>query len=298
MVKEMMRKAVLTLCFFPLALAAEPCEGISELRQACRSERYEEPSPTILKSADKLFSKLFSGEEDLAAIKALSLELPFDLVEVSRAGESFLVLKESGRPKKGWGVYVFRRKNHVPVVIEAPHSFDDLYTGDLTELLFLESRAHAAAWNTAPRSVKIPGKAETADLAHLPDSIFHSFTRALAAAHPRGILLQLHGFDRNDRASDRGMKSDIILSDGTRAPPEWLFQMKPCLERELSEGVSVFPRDVAELGAMTNTHKKLLQGLGHHGFLHLEMSLPLRRQLKSSAELRKALWRCVPEKQP
>ena len=295
MAKEMVHNIGMALFFFPFTVLA-PAESISELRQSCRTDRYEEPSPENLKAADRLFAKLFSGDSAIAAITAISMELHLEIVEVSGAGENFFVLKESGS-KKGWGMYVFRRKNYVPVALEAPHSFDDVGTGDLTELLFLESRAHAAAWNTAPRSATIAGRTETADLAHLPDSVFHSFTRALASTHPQGIVLQLHGFDRTERASDKGMKSQIILSNGTRLPPDWLLQMKPCLETGLSEAVSVFPRDVAELGAMTNTHKKLLQSLGHHGFVHLEMGLPLRRQLKCSAELRKALWRCIPEKQ-
>ena len=82
----------------------------------------------------------------------------------------------------------------LPLAIEAPHSYDDLHTGDLAETLFLESHAAAAAWDTVSRSLRVEGKKETAE----------------------------------------SSQSVFVLSDGTRSPPTWLLQGKQCLHIEIS----------------------------------------------------------------
>jgi hypothetical protein len=268
------------------------------MRLKSAAGRYVEPRKEELELAEKLFAGLFSSKPRLNEISGLARELGFELIPVREAGEDLLVLREMESDRRGRGMYVYRIERSVPVAVEAPHSNDDLYTGILAEKLFLETRACAAAWNTVRRDQPIEGKKAESDLAHLSESIFLAFTRAFASAHPEGVLVQLHGFSRTERKSSAGSQSDAILSGGTESPASWILTTAQCLRDRWGGRFLVYPRDVNELGATTNSEMKALRSLKHGGFLHLEMCLELRRRLKSSAEARKAFWRCLPEKQP
>jgi hypothetical protein len=260
---------------------------------------YTEPRKEELAVAEKVFAGLFSAKRNLKEISDLAREIRFELTSFNEGGEELLALREMESDRRGRGMYVFRTENPIPLAIEAPHSDDDLHTGLLAELCFLETRAAATAWNTVRRDQPFDaGTKAEADLAHLPDSVFVAFTRAFAAAYPKGVLLQLHGFSKTERKSAAGSQADAILSGGTESPAAWIVDAAACLKERCGGVFSVYPRDVKELGATTNSEMKALRKVGHAGFLHVEMCLELRRRLKSSVELRKAFWRCLPEKQP
>jgi hypothetical protein len=269
-------------------------ETIERARRESRSEEYVPPAPEAIALATRLFEGLFRAGEDAARLSPLAREAGLELVEAADRGEVFLVVREPAGARHGRGFFAFRRGAARPIVFQAPHSRDDLLTGPLATRLLRESGAAAAAWSTAPRTARTRDPAEPADLARLSESLLGSFTRAFAAVHPKGTVVQLHGFDGEARRSSASAGWRVVLSGGTRSPPEWLLASAPCLEAVLGERVAVFPRDTRELGGTTNAQGKLLRSLGHAGFLHVEMDLETRRRLHEAGALRSALVRCLP----
>ncbi len=300
----MNRSIHLAFLLAPLLGCGVAAQNLGDLRRLGAAGRYVEPGKEELSLAEKLFAELFSGGKDTPRVSELAKRLGFELKTVREAGEEIIVIRETDSHRRGRGMYAFRTKDAAPLVVEAPHSEDDLHTGFLAEAFFLETRAAAVAWNTVPRDQPVEGDARgargraAADMAHLPDSVFLAFTRAFAAAHPGGVLVQLHGFAKAERRTEAGAFSDAILSCGTSSPPSWISAAALCLKEQAGARVSVYPWDVSELGATTNVHAKALERARHGGFLHVEMCLELRKRLKAGAGLRKALWRCLPEKQP
>ncbi len=289
------RIAQIVVLFLSTSASAET---LSELLAKGSGGKYVEPRKEEIAIAEKVFHEVFSPTRSLPRISALGAEIGFEVLSVHGASEEFLFLREVDSDRRGRGMYVFRTRPTSQLVVEAPHASDDLHTGLLAELLFRETGAVAAAWNTVGRDELVEGTREQADLAHLPESVFVAFTRAFAAAYPGGILLQLHGFARSQRKSEAGARSDAILSNGTRSPPRWLSSTAERFQAKYGGKFLVYPRDVKELGATTNSQMKALREVGHTGFLHLEMCLELRQRLKANEETRRVFWSCLPDKRP
>ncbi|HVR74433.1 MAG TPA: hypothetical protein VMT52_08885 [Planctomycetota bacterium] len=290
---EVTRSTTVILLFFALPLAG--AETLGSARKDARCTEYDPPGAEELRNAEKLFAAAFSPATEISALTRLARGIDLEILPIVREDDEIIVLREAPHALRGRGFFAFRRKDARPLALQAPHSWEDLHTGLIAEMLFLESHAAASAWNTAPRSTAVKGENRLADLAHLPDSLLHAFTRAFASAYPRGTLLQIHGFDAGKRATREGSGSAVILSDGTKSPPIWVLDAAECLEVALSERVSVYPRHVKELGATTNTQGKVFQEIGHAGFLHVEMDLELRRRLKETEKLRNAFLQCMPD---
>ena len=153
--------------------------------------------------------------------------------------------------------------------------------------LFGQGGVRAGAWNTVRRS--------GGDLAHLPASYLQAFTRAFAATHRRGLLVQLHGFETSKRTSEAGAAADMIVSNGTREPPLWLLAVARGFRDGVARKVKVYPNDIKELGGTTNAQANLLRDLGHDGFLHVDMSQGLRKQLRDDQSLREVFLKCLTE---
>ena len=261
-------------------------ESLADLWAAARGkENFQQPDRAELRAAEDLFRRTLDGKEGTEALRQAWRELHWDYLPVRDGGADLVVVRELPEHRTGRGFYAFRR-GHVPAIaLEAPHGTDDLHTGRIALALFGQGETAAGAWNTVPRA--------GGDLAHLPDSYFQAFTRAFAAAHPHGLIVQLHGFEAAKRTSAAGMQADAIASNGTRQPPGWLLAVGQGLRASCTDTVKVYPIDIRELGGTTNAQAQLLQGLGHDGFLHVEMSLAFRQRLREEPKLREDFLKCI-----
>jgi hypothetical protein len=354
----------------PLAASPPESPGESALRAARaarRSESYVEPSADELALAERLFALLLrrGGRPEAAGeiddlVRRLGLEIalvplsarpgptpgvaagpagpacaPTDSLKESSKENDIIIVTEAPGQARGWGVYAFRSGPSAPQLVQAPHAETDLGTGRLLERFFLEGRAAAAAWSSAPRRARVapsrggggaaawstasrrarvaPSRGEAdgaergapepeapADLAHAERSLFQALTRAFASVHPRGLVIQLHGFDRSARASAAAAAADAIVSAGALPPPAWLVRLDRALDEALGPEFTVleFPDEVSELGATRNAQGRLLSELSRAGFLHVELSLSFRRELAADTALRRRFWACVPEEVP
>lgn len=247
--------------------------------------RYRAPTQPELQRAEALFRQTLLGQGTTQELQQAWATLGIELVQIHGGGEDWWVLQEQPEHKTGRGFYVFRLAEAKALVIQAPHSGADRYTGEITLSLLREGAAKAAAWRTLPR--------QQADLAHLEATYFQAFTRAFAQAFPSGTVMQLHGFEQEKREGRSAGDADIVLSNGTRTPPERLRQIGQCWHRTLGVIVKLYPDDVKDLGATANAQAMLLHGMGYPGFLHIEMSTLVRERLQQRKHERAIFLQCL-----
>ncbi|WP_427969093.1 hypothetical protein [Altererythrobacter sp.] len=243
-----------------------------------------------LEQGKAMFAAMLSGDRDRVAPEMFGLH-----AKRAPNGWEGVVLAEPKGDCAGRGVYLMREGETAPLAITAPHRGSDRHTGTLAAQLFLETQAQAAAWNSAPRRVS-DSCAHAIDLARAPDHLFSAFALGFAKAQPRGLIVQLHGFDGDRRKSEAARTAGMIVSNGTQVPDRRLLDLADCLSLALDpQRVLVYPNETGELGALTNAQGQLLHDAGFGGFVHLEISGPLRARLIGDETLRSRLASCLLE---
>ncbi len=274
--------------------------SIEDLLEAARQGAVFRPSDAVeLARAEVLFGRILDGSADgkemLSALKSEWNGLGYRLETVSAGGKSFLALLEKPSHRRGRGFFLFPLRPAGDLLLQAPHGFKDLYTGEIGVKLFPAGRFAGAAWNTVSRYETEEGGRGTADLSDRTDTLFAALARAFAERYPEGHVVQLHGYARGKRDSLSGRVSDMILSNGTHRPPPWLEGMDRCLEGRFSVVVSRFPVETDELGATRTSIGIVMRQMGHAGFFHLEMSREMRERLRDDDAAREDLLGCLGE---
>lgn len=191
------------------------------------------------------------------------------------------------------GIYWMRPSKGTDLAITAPHRGSDRHTGTLASVLFVETQARAAAWNSAPRRANATCP-HGLDLARQKHHLFSAFTLGFAQAMPQGLIIQLHGFEGARRHSEVAQTAGMIISNGTREPGAKILDLADCLSVAFApDPVLVYPIETGELGALTNVQGRLLREQGFDGFVHLEISFPLRKALLGDENLRAELANCL-----
>ena len=261
------------------------------LAPAIRGGDYRPASAEDLVRAEALFLRLAQGD-DPAALEVEANQLAMKLDRVG----ALLIVREADHAKQGRGFFVFRRDLAPPAradVLLVPHGFKDEMTRDIGLGLFQQGSFSAAAWNTVPRSYERNGVSVDADMAHLPGTWFTAFALAMARAWPTGQTLQIHGFDQGKRKSDAAAGADMILSNGTRTAASPLRRQQQCLSSALARPVLLYSDSMRELGGTTNVQGAALREVGYPGFIHMELSRPLRQMLRDDEATRAALLGCL-----
>lgn len=246
-------------------------------------------SDAELQAAERLFVQTLDPDSTLVKMRSAWSKRQWEirvLPSPDGRGKVWLIREEPGGIR-GRGCYVVHRGAAPPLALQAPHGFADRHTRQIAAGLFCAGRVRAVAFNTAHRRLL--------DAAHTPRSYLQAFTKAFLRVHGRrAVICQLHGFSQMKRTSAAGRTSDLILSNGSRAPAIWQHRLATTLRGVLPKSqVNVFPTEVSELGATTNVQGRLVRSFGYGRFCHLEMSAPLRETMRHDArrqtELLKAL---------
>lgn len=281
---------------FLLAAATHPAvatESLSSMFQsASRGGAYVAPAAAELARAETLFQQCLTDCASVAVRQGWA-QLGFEVLQAAHGGKPLVVIREQADARLGRGFYVFRPGSNATTVLQAPHSFKDEHTGDILLRLLEPGGFRAAAWNTVPRHYESNGVTVDADLAHLQDSYFLAFSRAFARQFASGRLVQLHGFAAEKRRTDAGSAADIVISSGSVEVTAALRDTRQCLQRAGLGEVRMYPTDIRELGATTNSTGQALRALGHAGFIHLELSAPTRRRLLDDPASRTQLLQCL-----
>ncbi len=201
------------------------------------------------------------------------------------------MLQELPERREGRGFFVLRAGpcRKVTAALQAPHGGADRYTDELALQLFAEGRFAAAGWNTVPRDQVMAGGVQLSDLAHAERSYLTALTRAHASACPGGSVLQLHGYSA---AGHAGIQGDAVVSNGSKRPSALSRKVAAALTRTATPLKPVLYGEQAfELGGTTNAQAAVLRAAGVE-FIHLEINLQARLQLRASPDLRMELLKC------
>jgi hypothetical protein len=259
--------------------------SLKDSLKAAQNGNYRPPNATELEKAEALFIRTFQGEQSQALQIAWQTE-GFTMRTLTVANTAFTVIQEHENKRTGRGFYMFRQTDDLPIMLQAPHSFKDLYTGQIVRKLLLEGHYKVAGWNTVSR--------RQADMAHLENTVFQAFGRAFAKQYSTGTIVQLHGFAQGKRKTLTGKTADLILSATTRSPSQRVLDIGNCLKYQLTGFVvRLYPNEVKELGGTTNSNAKDLREWGFYSFLHVELSKPLREELRNDKAVRQKLSACL-----
>ena len=213
---------------------------------------------------------------------------------LAESGDLWLLMEAPGH-KRGAGIVVVRPSYGAPVIAEAPHSFFDSGTLDLSLLAFDVLQAKALLINTIHRGGSgtkeqrrkraLSGESEM-DVAHSQSTFLARAHARLAALQTDLVAVQLHGFADERLPGVRVVVSAARTKADARAAADALAVV---LGRV---AVRLYPDEVDLLGGTTNAQARASRKVGA-GFLHLEMSATLRRELRADTALATRFMRAV-----
>ncbi len=265
---------------------------LKDLWKGARDGQYRTPGSIELQQATALFKR------ELAADPSPQLQQAWRALGWQRAriqldDTTCQVIYESAERREGRGFYLFCPQADSRTALQVPHAFKDLHTGYIALAMANAARFRVVAWNTVPRYTDDEQGRHDADLAHLRESYFTALTRALATDDNIDHVIQIHGFSRQKRKGS-GKDAHIIVSNGTRRPDQTVLDLATRLHEALDVDTRVFPYDIHELGATTNRQGKLLREAGNSGFIHIELSTEIRKQLRNDVKSRRVFADSLP----
>jgi hypothetical protein len=269
---------VLVLCSVLMARAQSTWAVVEALRTGREAER---PDLALRVGYSDLVAELATaaaggGLPPGAPARAEALGL------VLRVEDRVVRLSEPMGGQRGLGLLVLSvGPVAAEVVLQAPHPWADLDTGEITASLFDRGGVRALWVATSARG---EGEAGNRDPAHDAEGMLQAATDALCRALLDPLVVQVHGY------ADESSDSEAVISGGLA---RWSPESLEALRARLASGLGVDPARVrtgAEepaLAARSNAQGALLADRAR--FLHLELSRSARRRLVAEAAQREAL---------
>jgi len=246
------------------------------------------------------FRDLADGLRDAESITDLELLLPaataigYDVVVLNDLGSTFYGLQESATTdaRKGWGSFFLRQNASNNVLVEVVHPLADINTPQISAQTFVDSEAKGFLLAGAHRNANGFG---TADVAHLPQSIFQevhqSFTNS--ASEFDLSVWQVHGFNI-DLHPEFPLGADAILSSGTGDVSSLVLELDQNLDSlpgdftsfafntldatdplNVATNGSLLGTQFSSLGGTTNVQRQHTTSIGAE-FVHIELEQSLR----------------------
>ena len=257
-------------------------QAYSQVWKNNRGVDYSAPSMAELAATRELFVRILRGERG-RGLEDQARSAGWRIRSEAQDGGDLIVVSEAPDAIRGRGLYAFFSQGRH--ALQAPHVPTDGLTGEILLEYAQDRLPRALAWNTVPR--------RRGDMAHLADTDFIEFSRAFALAHPNEKIIQLHGFDAEQRETAAASGSGAIVSATHRRPSNELRLAVRCLRDQVEPATRLYGEDVRELGGTTNTVAKALRADGYENFIHLEAALPLRERLLKDSTQRRALFLCL-----
>jgi hypothetical protein len=214
-----------------------------------------------------------------------------------------VVLFEGGEAWRGTGTYVFRTSREAaPVMLQAPHSYYDIHTGEIVEKLFEETEARAFFFNSlhryrGARHKREGGTAHPSDLAHDTSSFFHLFMTEYLMHRPDTLVAQFHGY-ADDELEEEGI--GVVLSNGSEEPTPFTGRLESGLSEILEDWeIAIYPDDTDKYAATANIQGRWIRRYGRGHFVHVELIDELRDEMEEGdiemGEVGKAVEKAAPE---
>jgi len=251
-----------------------------------RHENYQAPDMNTLRTLETVFSDFL----DITAGPQVTVPTFGNGFTLLRSDSGIYLLSDG--EKRGWGHFLLAPRRSSTLLLQAPHQFHDLRTGQIAVALFERGVGKALALNSTHR-YRFGKDTPRADWAHHPLSPLNAFTRAFLAHYRQGTVVQLHGYAEKKRDSSVARQSDVILSSGQRWPQPGMLKLAQCLTDNTDWQILRYPLDVGELGGTTNVQGRLMASLGNLRFIHLELSANLRQTLIADSTTINPLVQCL-----
>ena len=172
-------------------------------------------APSVQEQTDfrAVADALWAG--DTAGAQALAAGLGYEVVEFvdNVSGSAYYGLREvltNGVQTKGWGSYFVNPSFEADALVEVPHVLWDTNSWDIGAKSFRDARARGFLMAGAHRNAN--GK-NTADVAHIDESIFHHVHESWIGGSSATDAWQIHGFDLDKHVSFPA-GTDAVLSNG------------------------------------------------------------------------------------
>lgn len=187
------------------------------------SQRYLPPSAQERAAFRNLADGIWNAGSvsDLNALVPLAETLDYDVISLSSGGSTYFGLQESniGVDRKGWGSFLVRQGASSSALVQVPHPLADINTPAIGAQSFVGSDARGFLIAGAHRNAN--GQ-DTADVAHLSESIFQEVHQSFVENAPNLSVWQIHGFDI-DQHAEFPAGIDAVISSGTGSVTELLL---------------------------------------------------------------------------
>lgn len=190
----------------------------------------------------------------------------------------FLLLHQTEGNQTGRGLFIFRKNPRFFNVVLVPHVHDEWHTGEIGLKTFLYGPYAAFASTTYFRALsrsKAFDKKHQLSMAYL-QSFVHGFCKNFRQAY----CLQIHGFSLSKHPSEAKAHTKVIVSSASN-PPSLRAEKLALYLKIFFRNVLIFPKETQAFGG-ANVYLSIFKCFHHAGFLHLEYSLPFRKQLLTS----------------
>lgn len=237
------------------------------------AEKYQAVSPADQVELEHAFLSLFRD------LNADGLEKFYEIT--AHTEDDLEVLLGASSAELGWGAFAYQAKSKKPVFLQTPHRYFDVHTGLIAETGWRQGLAQVYMTNSIHRS---RGQQQNprinSDISNAARSALLAASEAWVAVNPDGLIVQLHGYAKDNRITEAGRSADIIISHGTDQLYRYgtrLQRIQECLVESLEVTVLRYPEQIGELGGTQNNVAQALASWGKsEQFIHVEMSRGVR----------------------
>ncbi|MFO7447882.1 MAG: hypothetical protein R6W90_16080, partial [Ignavibacteriaceae bacterium] len=252
---------------------------ISNMPQTNGSNDYQDPSNTQLEIWERVVTDIINAEYVSAHNRADSIG--YNVIHYTDTSpdpdKDYYILQKQDAGSNYWGTYIFNQApDRLRLIIQSPHPRADFNTGrqgffifrNLGARVFCLSGTHrcnSSSFSDCDGTTKVCSPENNSenfrvsDQAHNADGIFQRTTSTLAALITDIIVVQPHGFSKDDG------EPDLIMSNGsTQLPPtDFLSILKTellAIDADLIFKIAHIDFDWDELLALTNTQGRFING--------------------------------------
>jgi len=207
-------------------------------------------------------------------LSALLTEEKTDKFEYQRLSDSVNCFIHNELNSQG---YFLLKPKGLNYILQAVHAHDDLLTGDIVTLLMQNSNsAKYATISSSSRNLLDASAQQT---------LSNAVAEKLIVSDEIATVVQIHGFSQERRKTRKAKNADIIVSAGDKESSYLANSIYQCLT-ESFDNTYLFGKNIYELGATENFLNLKLQDQGYDkNFIHIELSLPLRKTLIEQSQL-------------
>lgn len=206
-------------------------------------------------------------------------------------GHHYLALLEGPAIRGSAGSFVLRvgPSEGPERLLQAPHAFHDLGTGELALEIFLADPTgfRGLFTNTLHRYVQDDGHKRKQDGENNPADVCHNEAHAFVAA-TMGVVravgamevVQLHGYADDHVLPDRPDAQAVVSTGAQEDATGRVAAVAAALQQSFGVTVVRYPEDVNDLGGKTNVIGRRVRKEPNVGFLHIELSSTFRQELR------------------